>query len=140
MTPGQRVLCAVAVGGAVGAVLRAGVEVNLGTGNVPVVFPWSTLAINATGSFLLGALSVWGGALAWWVKPFLGTGVLGGFTTFSAYAVASDVLVLNGLLGAGVGYVVATPVLCVAAAALGTRLPPVLGFAGVSPPTAAGQE
>lgn len=140
MTPGQRVLCAVAVGGAVGTVLRAGVEVNLGAGSVPGAFPWSTLTINAVGSFLLGTLSMWGGSLAWWVKPFLGTGVLGGFTTFSAYAVASDVLLLDGLLGAGVGYVMATPLLCVLAAALGSRLPLVLGRARVSTPTAAGQE
>jgi len=140
MTPGQRVLSAVAVGGAVGTVLRAGVEVNLGAGSVPGTFPWSTLAINAVGSFLLGALSMWGGSLTWWVRPFLGTGVLGGFTTFSAYAVASDVLVLGGSLGPGVGYVVATPLLCVVAAALGSRLPLLLGLARVSPPTAAGQE
>ncbi len=140
MTPGRRVLCAVALGGAVGATMRAVIEANLGAGSAPTSFPWSTLAINAVGSFLLGALSVWGTPLAWWVKPFAGTGVLGGFTTFSAYAVAADALLLNGSVGAGLGYVVATPLLCIAAAALGTRLPSVLGLQRGSTPAAAGQE
>jgi len=140
MTPGQRVLCAVAAGGATGAVLRAAVETNFGSDGAPGAFPWSTLAINVVGSLLLGALATLAVSMAWWVRPFLGTGVLGGFTTFSAYAAASSVLFLDGAVGAGVGYVVATPVVCVAAAALGAHLPTVLGLSQNAPPKAAGQE
>ncbi len=140
MTPGQRVLCAVAAGGAAGAVLRAAIETNLGSGGSLGVFPWSTLAINVVGSFLLGALATLAVSTAWWVRPFLGTGALGGFTTFSAYAVVSNVLMLDGAVGAGVGYVVATPVVCVAAAALGAHLPAALGLSQSAPPSAAGQE
>lgn len=140
MTPGQRVMCAVTLGGAVGAVLRACVELMVSGGSDPMMFPWPTLAINVIGSFLLGAVSVLGLAWSWWVKPFLATGVLGGFTTFSAYAVASDLLVLNGSVGVGLAYVVATPVLCVCAAGIGTRLPFALGLQRGSTPGGAVQE
>lgn len=136
----KRVMGAVAAGGAAGAVLRAAVEANFGSGGAPGAFPWSTLVINVAGSFLLGALAALAVSTAWWVKPFFGTGVLGGFTTFSAYAVASNTLLLEGAVGAGVGYVVVTPVVCIAAAALGTHLPAALGLPQNVPPKAAGQE
>ncbi|MFE1783973.1 fluoride efflux transporter FluC, partial [Streptomyces sp. NPDC059506] len=81
------VLGAVAVGGALGAAARHGAALLW---PVPAgAFPWSTLGVNAVGSGLIGVLMVLvaeRGAGHPLVRPFLGTGVLGGFTTFSAYA------------------------------------------------------
>jgi CrcB protein len=91
------VLVAVAVGGALGSAARYGLEAAWPTG--PGGFPWATLIINLTGCALLGALmQVIATRIAphRLVRPFLGTGVLGGFTTFSTYAVET-----RGLLAAG---------------------------------------
>ncbi|MFG2293017.1 fluoride efflux transporter FluC [Streptomyces sp. NPDC048603] len=86
--PQGRVLAVVAVGGALGAVARYGV--SLLWPGAPGGFPWATFWINVTGCALIGVLMVLvseGGRTAHaLVRPFLGTGVLGGFTTFSAYA------------------------------------------------------
>src|SRR5690606_20926457 len=85
-------LSSVALGGAIGASLRYLVSVTtmrlIGPG-----FPWATLTVNVVGSFLMGVLvgvlSQKGGMR---LAPFLMTGVLGGFTTFSAFSL--DVLTL----------------------------------------------
>jgi CrcB protein len=86
-------------------------------------FPWGTLAVNVAGCLLVGAL----GALFEPSNPLhvrqelrvlLIVGVLGGFTTFSAFSLETLLLVQRGAVGAAVGYVVASVVLCLAAAAL----------------------
>ncbi len=121
-------LALVGVGGAVGGLLRwtATVAVPEPVGR----FPWTTFGINVLGSFALGLLVVgfvgrWGAPA--WVRPALGTGLLGGFTTFSAYAHAVDVLATGGRVGTAAAYLVASVVAGVAAAAagvaLGSRLP-----------------
>ena len=81
-----RLVVAVAVGGALGAAVRALVTDAFPAG--PETFPWAVLAINVSGSALLALLP----ALAFvrrsaWLPPFLGTGVLGGYTTMSAAVV-----------------------------------------------------
>ena len=85
-----QVRLAVLVGGAVGTALRIGVAAV-----VPVArFPLATLLVNLVGAYLLGRLA---GAMpdaAPRVRAFVGTGVLGSFTTFSAVAV--DVVALGG--------------------------------------------
>jgi len=91
------VLAAVAAGGVIGALSRYGASVWLP--HAPGAFPWATFTINVTGCLLIGVLmvlisEVWSAHPL--LYPFLGTGVLGGYTTFSAYAV--DV---RALLGAG---------------------------------------
>ncbi len=77
-----------ALGGAIGASLRYGVNVAslamFGTG-----FPWGTAFVNVAGSLVMGALvaimsDVWDTSLQ--MRVFLTTGVLGGFTTFSAFS------------------------------------------------------
>ena len=83
--PLRTTVLVVALGGALGALLR-----HLVPGDAaPASIPWSTMAVNVGGSLLLGSLT--GVALSRdlpaWVRPFLGTGVLGGFTTFSTFAV-----------------------------------------------------
>ncbi|GAA3876469.1 hypothetical protein GCM10022243_46670 [Saccharothrix violaceirubra] len=94
-------VAAVALGGGLGGVARYGCQ---------LLWPgqWGTLAVNVTGCALIGVLTVLLPRLHHLARPLVGVGVLGGFTTFSAYAV--DVV-----RGGSVPYLVATPVLCVAA-------------------------
>ncbi|GLX00229.1 CrcB family protein [Microtetraspora sp. NBRC 16547] len=82
------VLSAIAVGGGLGSIARylVGSAVPAGTSG----FPWGTLVANVTGCFALGALMVF--VLQVWpprryVRPFLGVGFLGGYTTFSTVTV-----------------------------------------------------
>ncbi|MFF4601536.1 fluoride efflux transporter FluC [Streptomyces sp. NPDC001339] len=82
------VIGAVSAGGAVGAAARYGASLLWPTG--PGAFPWTTLAVNAVGCALMGVLMVLITEVRpahRLLRPFLGTGVLGGFTTFSTYAV-----------------------------------------------------
>ncbi|MFD6916163.1 CrcB family protein [Streptomyces virginiae] len=88
--PQARVLAAVAVGGAAGGAARYGVSLLWPA--APGAFPCATLWINASGSALIGVLMVLiseGGRTSPHplLRPFVGVGVLGGFTTFSTYAV-----------------------------------------------------
>ncbi|MEV4615202.1 fluoride efflux transporter CrcB [Kitasatospora sp. NPDC049258] len=82
-------VAAVAVGGAIGAVLRYGAALLWPT--APGAFPWTTLLVNAVGCAAIGVLLVLlvesGAGAHPLLRPLLGTGVLGGFTTFSTYAV-----------------------------------------------------
>jgi len=91
------VLAVVALGGGLGALARYGLAQALPT--PPGGFPWSTFVTNVLGCFLIGVLmvlitEVWSAHRL--LRPFLGTGVLGGFTTFSTYAVE-----IRGLLRPG---------------------------------------
>lgn len=116
------ILAAVAAGGALGAAARhlAGERWPTAPGDLPL----TTAAINLLGSAAIGVLLVvvserW--AHRRLVRPFLGTGVLGGFTTFSAYAVDVQHLATGGQPLRAVVYLVATPVLALLAAAVGSR-------------------
>ncbi len=126
------VLAVIAAGGVLGAEARYGVGVLLPhTGDE---WPWSTLLINFSGCLLIGVLMVVITELLYahrLVRPFLGVGLLGGYTTFSTATVEALTLVTAGRPGAAVGYVVATPALAVlgcAAGVVATRL-----LAGRSP-------
>ena len=110
-----------ALGGALGALARWGVSIAL---PVPTGgWPWATLVVNLTGCLLIGLLLVvlsahWPHAHG--LRTFLGTGVLGGYTTWSAFAVELVRLADDGALGLAAGYVVASVlggVLAVAAGA-----------------------
>lgn len=105
------VVAAVAVGGGLGAAARYGAALAWPTGGSD--FPWTTLLVNATGCAAIGVLmvvvsDVWVAHRL--VRPFLGTGVLGGFTTFSTYAVDVRRLVGDGQLVVAMVYAVATVV------------------------------
>ncbi len=82
----QKIL-AVAAGGSIGAVLRYLIFILNDKTNTNT-FPWATLAVNLIGSFLIGLL--WGVFDKFYVSPglrlFLFVGILGSFTTFSAFA------------------------------------------------------
>ncbi len=107
--PLPALLLVVAVGGALGSLARYGLVVAL-----PDL--WTTLSINVMGAFLLGVL-VARRPDGTWSRAFLGTGVLGGFTTFSAFAVQA----VEASLPTGIAYVAGTLVLGIAAAELGLR-------------------
>ncbi|GAA3149153.1 hypothetical protein GCM10010466_45130 [Planomonospora alba] len=120
--PARAVTAAVACGGALGALARYGLGTAFPAG--PDAFPWTTLAVNVSGCLLIGALVVWLVAaephpLA---GPFLSTGVLGGFTTFSSFAVEVEGLVRLGRPAAALACLVATPALAVAAVLAGAAL------------------
>jgi CrcB protein len=96
----------VACGGALGAVARFGIS---GLVKAPVGFPWATLGVNLLGSFLMGLLVGWlskqsGGHEG--LRLFIGVGLLGGFTTFSAFSMElfqmlekRELLAMSGYLG-----------------------------------------
>ena len=93
----------VAIGGAVGAVLRyqlgRGLTQWLGVQAV-TTFPWATLAANAIGSVLMGILAGWmarhGSGEGEQLRLLLGVGLLGGFTTFSAFSLEMVLLLERG--------------------------------------------
>ena len=115
-------LIQVALGGALGATARyltglAAVRA-LGPG-----LPWGTLIVNIAGSFLMGILVVMLAQLGGnRFAPFLMTGLLGGFTTFSAFSLDAVSLYERGAVGAAALYVSASVVLSLAAIAAGLIL------------------
>ncbi len=117
-------LLSVALGGAMGSAARYLVVVQLsrwlGAG-----FPWGTLAVNVLGGLLIGVLAE-AMALKWQAAPetraFLITGVLGGFTTFSAFSLEVVALAERGTGGWALVYVVASVALSVGAVAAGLML------------------
>lgn len=112
-------LLQVAVGGALGAMLRYLSNVSamrlFGPG-----FPVATVFVNVVGSFAMGVLVVVlahkGGTR---FAPFLMTGVLGGFTTFSAFSLDATTLWERGQPGVALGYVAGSVFLSLAAIAAG---------------------
>ncbi len=112
----------VALGGAVGASLRYGAGLMavrlLGHG-----FPVGTLFVNVVGSFLMGAIAVvfaHKGLTAW--APLIMTGVLGGFTTFSAFSLDVFTLFERGQFGLMVLYILASVAVSLAALVIGAYL------------------
>lgn len=88
------VLLAIALGGALGSAGRSLLEQLLGT-STEVGWPWGTLTANIVGAFAIGVIasSGWVEGRARWLRPFLITGVLGGFTTFSAFALETGEMI-----------------------------------------------
>jgi fluoride exporter len=82
-------LLLVAAGGATGSVLRYCVSV-LAIEALGTAFPWGTLAVNVLGSAAIGALGGLGVGGEW--RLLLVTGLLGGFTTFSAFSLETGLL------------------------------------------------
>ncbi|RIQ11790.1 fluoride efflux transporter CrcB [Jiangella rhizosphaerae] len=115
------VLAVIAAGGVLGALARHGaasLQPDAGTG-----WPWAILAVNVSGCLLIGVLmAVLLGLTAphRLLRPFLGIGVLGGYTTFSTYAVDTQRLLVEGRYAAAVTYFLVTPVLALLAVWLGT--------------------
>jgi fluoride exporter len=112
------------LGGGLGAALRHGVNVGMarwfGTG-----FPFGTLTVNVAGSLAMGLLIAYlafkGDASQHW-RLFIATGVLGGFTTFSAFSLDVALLYERGAVGLAFGYVVVSVVASIAALFAGLLL------------------
>jgi CrcB protein len=114
----------ISAGGAVGTAARYLLSVWL-LGALGPAFPYGTLAVNVIGSFLLGAV-MHVGLQTTLISPsarlVLGTGVLGGFTTYSTFNYETLQYLQEGAWGMAGLNVAATLVLCLAAGALGVAL------------------
>lgn len=117
-------LLLVAAGGAIGAGLRHLTNVAalrlLGPG-----FPWGTLAVNVVGCLIMGVFIEllgrrFGGSAE--LRLFVATGVLGGYTTFSAFSLDFAVLYERGALAQAFGYAAASVLLSIAALFVGLWL------------------
>ncbi|MFF3223046.1 fluoride efflux transporter FluC [Nocardia suismassiliense] len=116
-------LAVISAGGGLGAVARYGLGVwwPVQDGHVP----WSTLTVNVVGCFAIGILMVLSTEV--WVahrllRPFLGIGVLGGFTTFSTYGLEIRRLLESGAAVPAFGYLGGTVVAALGAVVLGIGL------------------
>ena len=124
---------ATAAGGVVGAEARYGVAVLVPHGSHQ--FPWSTVLINASGCLLIGTLMVTLLELTSphrLMRPFLGVGILGGYTTYSTFAVDVQRLVLAHRPVVALAYVVVTVLACAIAVWLSTTATMVAGKAVIS--------
>lgn len=109
----------IAVGSAIGGAARYWVTQFVGA-RVGELFPWGTLAVNASGSLFIGFLGALGQPDALWrmspdARLFLMVGVLGGFTTFSAFSLQTLNLLRDGEGLYAAAYVAASLILCLLA-------------------------
>lgn len=114
------------LGGGIGAAGRHGVNIAaarlFGLG-----FPWGTLFVNVVGSFAMGLFAAWfafkaGGGMSQQARLFLTTGILGGFTTFSAFSLDVALLWERGAVGAAVTYVAGSVIVSIAGLFAGLAL------------------
>lgn len=116
----------IVLGGALGTALRAALEAAYPATSGG--WPWATFTINVTGAFLLGvlleALSRLGPdtGLRQYLRLGVGTGLLGGYTTYSTFAVESVRLIGGEAVWVGLGYALTSVVLGLTAALAGTLL------------------
>lgn len=118
---GMGTLLAIALGGALGAVGRYALAGQI-TQWIGPGFPWGILVVNVVGCFVMGVVAELGALtlnLSPEMRAFLTTGILGGFTTFSAFALDSAVMMERGDWGATVLYVSASVLGSIAALFLG---------------------
>lgn len=130
--PTTAALAAVALGGAIGSVLRflAGgwVAGRMLAGHPQTAFPVATLLVNVAGSFLIGIVFAWldqvvrDPVLRDGLRAFLVVGVLGGFTTFSTFSLETIHLFESGLWDRALLNIIASVALCIAAAFAGLAL------------------
>ena len=112
------------LGGGLGAAMRHGINLTvarvLGT-----AFPYGTFIINITGSFIMGLVAAYfafkGDASQHW-RLFLTTGILGGYTTFSAFSLDAALLYERGELGLAALYVCASVAISIAGLFAGLAL------------------
>jgi CrcB protein len=111
-------------GGGIGAVLRYELE-GLVQAQAGATFPWGTFAVNVLGCFAIGLVATWideRGAASATMRLFLVPGVLGGFTTFSAFGLETWRLVEEGAFGFAAGNALGSVAVCLAAVAAGAAL------------------
>ncbi|ODT91516.1 MAG: camphor resistance protein CrcB [Sphingobium sp. SCN 64-10] len=116
----------VMAGGAIGAALRY----QLGRASLRLIgpgYPWGTLAANVIGGFVMGLAAGWlamryQGGQGEQIRLFVAVGVLGGFTTFSAFSLETMVMIERGEVLGAIGYVLLSVLGSVGALALGLAL------------------
>jgi CrcB protein len=122
----MRLYCLIALGGALGSVLRFWLS-GLVAAQVGETFPWGTLVINVTGSFIIGFFATLSGPegrafVGSDTRQFVMTGICGGYTTFSSFSLQTLNLARGGeWLRAG-GNITGSVVLCLVAVWLGHLL------------------
>lgn len=117
-------LIAIAVGGALGALLRYWMS-NSVYRLLGREFPWGTLAVNVLGSFAMGLLFVYlveRAALAPVWRAALVIGLLGAFTTFSTFSIETLLLMEKGAYLKAIGNMTASLLLCMAAVWVGAKM------------------
>ncbi len=122
------ILAVIAVGGVLGAESRFGVGLLIP--HQPGEFAWATVLVNASGCLLIGVLLVVLLELTSphrLMRPFLGVGILGGFTTFSTFAVDVQQMILAHRVGSAMLYLLVTLGVCAFAVWAATTLTRVLG-------------
>ena len=115
-----KILLLIGSGGFVGSILRY--IISMGVQNRFLSsFPYGTISVNLIGSFLIGVVYalVERGNLSPEVRIFLATGLLGGFTTFSAFSLDALNLLQEGLWVEGASYIIISVILGIAFAFLG---------------------
>ena len=112
------------LGAGIGGALRHGVNVAA-TRLFGFGFPFGTLTVNVVGSFLMGLCAgyfAFRPGVSQHVRLFLTTGILGGFTTFSAFSLDAALLIERNALGAAAGYMVGSVAAIVAALFFGLAI------------------
>lgn len=112
------------LGGGLGAACRHGVNISVAR-LIGTAFPYATMIENVTGSLLMGILAAYfafkGDATQHW-RLFMTTGILGGYTTFSAYSLDVALLYERGELGLAALYATASVLLSIAGLFAGLAL------------------
>lgn len=117
-------IIAIAFGGALGSVGRFLLASLIGR-HLGVGFPWGTLAVNVVGGLAMGLLvgvMAQIGSVSPSVRAFLTVGILGGFTTFSAFSLETILLFQRGEMVAALAYIASSVVLSVGAVWCGLRM------------------
>jgi CrcB protein len=117
----------IALGGALGSVVRYALNNLIEQQLSGSAFPWGTLVINVTGSLLIGLFSTLTGPDGRWVvanegRLFFMTGVCGGYTTFSAFSLQTLSLIRLGDWQRAAAYIAASVILCLVAVWVGHAL------------------
>jgi CrcB protein len=116
----------VAIGGALGSMARYGVGLAAGRLFPGAAWPFGTMTVNLVGGFLMGVLVGWlaarGGASQDSLRVFIGVGILGGFTTFSAFSLDVVTLIERRQTGLAAAYVAVSVVCAIAALFVGLMI------------------
>lgn len=100
-------LALIAVGGVVGSLGRYLIAIAVGAWSAPG-WPWATFTVNVLGCLVIGMVAAQLDSRPAWVRPLVITGVLGGFTTFSAFALEAGILLDAGAVVPAAAYVLTT--------------------------------
>ena len=106
----------IAIGGALGSVARYACS-SAAAHSFGETFPWGTLLVNVTGSFVIGFFASLTGPDGRWILPpdarlFVTVGICGGYTTFSSFSLQTLSLIRSGEFAAAFGNIVGSVILC----------------------------